>query len=293
LLREEEQNLPAGTVYQMTAAVTDRDYLVGYTDAWHLPWMPEGHFRLLIRVDPAYRRQGIGSRLYDVAREFMLAQGAIHLGASVRDDQPDWLRFATQRGYTIERHTFTSVLDLAAFDPAAWMAVVTKVEAQGLRFVTLAELGNTPEAQRRLYDLNRTLALQAPGQDTFPDWDTFRNDVFGAHWFRPDAQLLVLDGDQWVGLGAVGLHPESNAAYNAFTGVLESHRGRGIAQALKVRGIMWAKTQSMPIIRTDNDSLNAPMLAVNRKLGYRPEIGFYKLVQPVETNMAVTQEPAA
>ena len=70
--------------------------------------------------------------------------------------------------------------------------------------------------------------------------------------------------------------------------VEESHRGRGIAQALKVRGIMWAKIQSMPIIRTDNDSLNAPMLAVNRKLGYRPEVGFYKLVQPVANNRAAT-----
>jgi hypothetical protein len=34
----------------------------------------------------------------------------------------------------------------------------------------------------------------------------------------------------------------------------------------------------MHFVRTDNDSKNAPMLAVNRKLGYKPEPGYYRLV---------------
>ncbi|HEY7850574.1 MAG TPA: hypothetical protein VIC27_10950, partial [Ktedonobacterales bacterium] len=29
--------------------------------------------------------------------------------------------------------------------------------------------------------------------------------------------------------------------------------------------------------RTNNDSQNAPMLAVNRKLGYQPQPGFYRM----------------
>jgi hypothetical protein len=32
-------------------------------------------------------------------------------------------------------------------------------------------------------------------------------------------------------------------------------------------------------IRTNNDSLNAPMLAINRKLGYCPLPGYFRLVK--------------
>jgi hypothetical protein len=38
-----------------------------------------------------------------------------------------------------------------------------------------------------------------------------------------------------------------------------------------------AKKEGMSTIRTNNDSENAPMLAVNGKLGYIPEPGFYTL----------------
>ena len=38
----------------------------------------------------------------------------------------------------------------------------------------------------------------------------------------------------------------------------------------------------MRYIRTNNDSNNAPMLAVNRKLGYKSEPGLYRLLCELE-----------
>jgi hypothetical protein len=35
-------------------------------------------------------------------------------------------------------------------------------------------------------------------------------------------------------------------------------------------------------MRTDNDSLNAPMLAINREMGYRPEPGKLTLARVME-----------
>ncbi|HUS13808.1 MAG TPA: GNAT family N-acetyltransferase, partial [Chloroflexia bacterium] len=182
ILREEEQKLPSDAVSRMIAAVNTVGDLVGYYDAWHLAWMPEGHFRVLIRVDPAWRGQGIGTGLYADALRFMLDQGATHLGGSVRDDQPDWLRFATRRGYRVERQEFTSLLDLSHFDETPFAGAVEAVTAQGIRFLTLAEAGNTPEAQRRLYELTRAMSLQSPGADGFPDFAEFSNQVFAGHW---------------------------------------------------------------------------------------------------------------
>ena len=73
-------------------------------------------------------------------------------------------------------------------------------------------------------------------------------------------------------------YPERNSAYNAFTGVERDYRGRGLAQALKLLAVRFAQHYGAAYIRTNNDSQNAPMLAVNRKLGYRPEPGKYRLV---------------
>jgi RimJ/RimL family protein N-acetyltransferase len=81
-----------------------------------------------------------------------------------------------------------------------------------------------------------------------------------------------------VGISAIAIYPADRHAFNAFTDVLRQYRGRGLAQALKLQTILLAKRQGMHHIHTNNDSNNAPMLAVNRKLGYKPESGFYKLL---------------
>jgi hypothetical protein len=42
-------------------------------------------------------------------------------------------------------------------------------------------------------------------------------------------------------------------------------------------------TSNAESIITNNDSQNAPMLAINRKLGYVPRPGIFRLVRPVRT----------
>jgi hypothetical protein len=38
---------------------------------------------------------------------------------------------------------------------------------------------------------------------------------------------------------------------------------------------LYAQAQQMPMLRTFNDSANMAIIAMNRKLGYQPEPGFY------------------
>ena len=63
--------------------------------------------------------------------------------------------------------------------------------------------------------------------------------------------------------------------FNAFTGVRREYRGRGIALALKLLAIDFCCRSGAGRVRTNNDSKNAPMLAINRRLGYLPEPGWY------------------
>ena len=155
---------------------------------------------------------------------------------------------------------------------------LTRVHAEGFRFFSLAEAGVTDENKHKLYEVNRDAALDDPGNSgSFSDFYAFSKNVFDASWFRADTQILASLADRWVGLSAIGLYPEEGYAYNAFTGVLRDTRGRGLAQALKLQTILLAKKEGARYIRTNNDSHNAPMLAINRKLGYQPEPGIYSV----------------
>ena len=54
------------------------------------------------------------------------------------------------------------------------------------------------------------------------------------------------------------------------TAVVRAWRGRGLATALKRATIGWAIDHGLDVLQTGNDIDNAPMRAVNARLGYRP-----------------------
>ncbi len=266
-----------------TLAIANAEDIVGMADVERRAWERPGLFRLDIVVEPAWRGQGIGGRLFSDALGVAQAHGAQTVETSVRDNDPASLAFAERRGYTLARHTFESSLDLTMFDEAPFAAAVERAAAQGIRFFSLADLPEvTEDARRKLYDMNREAALDNPGNEgAFPPFEQFCQYVFDARWYRADGQILAADGDRWVGLAAVAFYPDQGYAYNAFTGVARDYRGRGLAQALKLLAIRRAIADGLRYIRTDNDARNGPMLAINRKLGYQPLPGLYTLARPV------------
>ena len=259
-------------------ARTPQEAVAGFAFVQHGSWLPQGRFWLWLTTDEQWRRQGIGGMLYQQALAMALEQGATTLASRVRDDDPSSLAFAGRRGFSIERHLFESVVDLTAFDEAPFAGVIEAVEATGIRFLTLADLGNTREALYRLWELNFRVVLDDPASTgTFTSFDDFSTMVAQASWFDPNGQILAIDGDAIIGLGAIGYFSQSRSASNMITGVDRAYRGRHIALALKLLGIRYAKSKGALTIRTDNDSQNGPMLAINRKLDYRPEPGIYRL----------------
>ena len=282
-IREWEEHFPRDGIRQRVVALDENGVVVGYNNAAHVPYMLPNSFWIEVVVAPNCRRQGIGARLYDGALVFARAQGATRLECEVRDHEPAWLKFAQARGFQIDRHTFDSTLDLATFEEARFAGVIEAVEQQGIRFFTLADAGNTEENQRKLYELDKRNSLDIPGSEgTFPRFEDFRKFVFESSWFRADGQILAADGERWVGLGAVGYFANTNSTCNMHTGVLKEYRGRKIALALKLLAIRYSRACGAVLLRTDNDLQNAPILAINRKLGYKPEPGLYRCLKGLE-----------
>lgn len=52
------------------------------------------------------------------------------------------------------------------------------------------------------------------------------------------------------------------------TGVIRDYRKRGIATALKVRALTYAKERGAPAVRTWNEVNNDGMLGINFRLGF-------------------------
>ena len=60
-----------------------------------------------------------------------------------------------------------------------------------------------------------------------------------------------------------------NAAENDYTGVLPSHRNRGIAAVLKGKAIRWAQQHGVEWFYTSSSVENGPMIAIQERLGYQ------------------------
>lgn len=258
--------------------VDSADVVVGYSSVHQSQWSENGRFHLWVCVAPTYRKNGLGAKLYDEAFQFVQGQSAALLDTEVREDNPESLQFAEKRSFVFDRHLFESTINLETFDRLKFKELWQVLDPSSMRISTLAMEGDDEESRRKLHAVNKATALADPAsQGTFPDFDSFDKMWNTASWFVPEGQFIAIDGDEYVGLSAVGYFKDSNSMYNMMTGVDERYRGQKIAQVLKLHSIQFAKEFGADFIRTNNDSLNAPMLAINRKLGYEPQPGEYRL----------------
>jgi hypothetical protein len=81
-----------------------------------------------------------------------------------------------------------------------------------------------------------------------------------------------------VGMAPISVYPEERIAYNLHTGVLPAYRERKLATSLKVLGALYARQNGAERLITNSNLRNAPILAINRKMGYKPLPGKYTLV---------------
>jgi GNAT superfamily N-acetyltransferase len=88
----------------------------------------------------------------------------------------------------------------------------------------------------------------------------------------------------WAAVVTAATYTEVEAAgdraWNAMNGTLPSHRGRGLAALAKAHALAAMAGAGITRRCTANDGANAPMLAVNQRLGYRGEISTWSARRP-------------
>lgn len=291
-LKERDENRPVGLerrrwVAERGGRVVGVGEYTQSTDMYH-----PRKFQLIVCVDPRYRRQGIGSLLFEHLVGALERFEPIGLQARAHEDDRDTVRFLAERGFLEDFRQWESHLETAGFDGERWRPVEERVRAHGIAIVTLADLASDPERDRRLYDLEHELSEDIPSPDSvrnslWPrDENRFRryadgvlNDPDRAPW----TYLVAVKDGEYIGMSYGSEEPEAGAFDIDFTGVRRAYRGWGIATALKMRGIELARSHGYTAVRTWNDTANVPILGLNDKLGFvrQPSLIFFE-TQSVE-----------
>lgn len=242
-----------------------------------------GRYHLSLYARPELRRHGVGGQLYENMELAAREVGAKTLHARIWDNCPEDNEFAERRGFTELRHQMAMTLNLDAFDDNPYEMTITRLRNEGFKFTSMEALGNSEEAQRNLYILNNATAMDIPGKNNEPAWDSFEDfqrSVCQAEWYRPGGQMVAIDtaNGAWAALSAITRLPGTDYAYNLHTGVDRGYRGRKLGQAVKVTALRYARdVLKMHTVRTHHDTKNLPMIAIDRKFGYFQIPGFFLL----------------
>jgi mycothiol synthase len=241
-------------------------------------WTPvPGKFWIYVQVHPDHQRQGIGTAVYDHIVGALAEKKPAIFDSWTREDKTDAVRFLTKRGYEQVMRGENSRLTLEELDPAGFADVVDRVEKSGVRIVPLTELRlEDPEWQKKLWELEWVLSQDVPDVDepkkrTF---EVFCRQTFATPTFFPEGIFVAIDGGEYVGISMLERNlADPTKLHTDLTGVVRSHRRRGVATALKVHALTKAKTTGVTFVETDNEEHN-PMFTLNLKLGFKPTPGW-------------------
>jgi mycothiol synthase len=209
---------------------------------------------LVVRVLPEHRRRGIGSALLDRVLEHAGRLERPRGSGMVFADDHDSVSWATNRGFEEYDRQVELSREVGAAEP----------EPDAPPGITLRQLDGSLHAE--------AYAVWVEG---FPDMPTSRRippptyDEWLEEEISGPVTFVAVDDGHVVGAAAL-FDRVDGLAEHGLTAVRRSHRGRGIATALKQALIHWASRNGYRELTTWTQDGNTAMQAVNVKLGYRP-----------------------
>ena len=232
-----------------------------------------GRAPMSLHVRADMRGRGLGRLLLDRLLDQTQQWGLPGAGTDVDDRDSGSLDVVRRWGFDVAAHHRESVLDLRQLDVVGCERAVGEAERQGYRFV---EVSTDDPAFETMYEHLVPLLMSSPDNDTAEEplpLPLVRGLTTGA-----PPMLAVYDGDTLAGLTLLMPRERDEALNTMFTGVVPEHRQRGLATALKAEHALRARASGHTRIFTQNMDGNAPILAANDRLGFRPDSGYYELV---------------
>ena len=237
--------------------------VVGWASAQLEVWAAApGHARIgVLMVHPEWRGRGIGTALWEKAAAHLETIGGTHVVVQSSDDDAS-KRFCEARGFTL-----SSTSEMLALDPRVLPAPPPAPPGVELRPCSAYH-----DDLDTLYRVDYSASQDEPGDYDFSGltFEQWRAMSVGHPDFDWELSLGALLDGRLVGVSLFCTDRTRGRAMNVGTGVLREHRNRGLATLMKRHGLARAAKAGITRVITQNDDTNAPMLAINRRLGYEP-----------------------
>lgn len=211
-----------------------------------------------VRVLPEARGQGVARELVRVLCEHARALGRDGVNAFVDATDPESLAVAEHYGLRQVDYQLQQQRDVSPGQPEP-------APPSGIDVIALGD--RRDELLREAFTLAEEAWSDIPtiaGAMGYPLATWLRNEAT-----VPDGSFVALELGRIVGYAGLIEHAAEGVAEHGLTAVRRTHRGRGIARALKRAQLHWASRAGLTSLVTWTQAGNEPMQALNHSLGYR------------------------
>lgn len=250
---------------------------IGYVVVFHPEWATMTDRNCIAWVGWLPETVSILPELVDFVEQRARAMKASRLQVYCQEDEAQVIEPLLAAGYQLDTLAKVWQLDLKSNrDRLLSLTEVSRaaMAAQGIRLIPLSQHA-VEDPYRELYDAWYDARLDVPRSHemTPVSFEQYRA------WHRgPDHSIdrlwIALEGERVVAHSFLKYPPAGGRVWTGFTGTVRSHRGRGIARAVKMETLAQAIELGVESVRTDNDQRNAAMLHINEELGYEPRPAF-------------------
>lgn len=230
-----------------------------------------GRFRVYAAVAPRWQDRGAGRALWNHCLSALLARHkVVELTCDTKADQERGIRFLQDRGFILGKTIQQSELDVTGHDLTKKPDRRRSLFAQGIKFLSLAEMSaEDPDWFEKYHELRmECLAdlVYPPAPLTLAEHraEHRRNSVFD-----PSMTFIAVRNGAWLALTALWQSAaDPTLWWTSLTGVGRAHRRLGLASALKTTAIAAVQCRGGTRIRTDTIA-GTPMFKINQAFGFR------------------------